>query len=198
MTLCELLCTSHGQKVPVTLHSGSWGLGPELDPSCAESDLPRDADVDLPIWAAQRVMQQELATVKLPKHFSKRLADDTEADATCVPVRQLCSRFYDVGKKLEHLVQSDRLSVVWNALRYRYRELLSKAHSAAPSNANGLAFVTHLSVEERALFDRGRASTAAFRAWRYREGERLHQHSTPDIVPASKRMKLSNHTSSIS
>jgi hypothetical protein len=187
------------QKVPATVHAGCWGLGPELDPSCIDTDLPPDAKCELPLWAAQRLQQQQLASAHLPRHFSRRLADDIDADPTCVPLRHVSERFFDVGKKLHSITVSDRLRIVWDALKGRYRELLSKAHSAASSGSAALAFVSHLSVEERALFDRGRQSTASFRAWRYREGERLqqpplHSSSSQEHAPAKRTRLQSGYT----
>jgi hypothetical protein len=55
------------------------------------------------------------------------------------------------------------------------QELLIKAHSAAESAAEVSAIQQRLTVEERRIFDGGRASAAAFDRWR-----------NSDLVPARR------------
>lgn len=73
-----------------------------------------------------------------------------------------------VGAKLWRLCGDERLRVVWDALKGRHKELLSRSHAGL----GGKSFVSQLTAEERAIFDRGHEATASFRRWRYREGER--------------------------
>lgn len=156
-----------------------------LDPSSEDNNVEQGAKIDLPLWLAHDLFQRQAVLINLPNFFNKRLRKEMQADPGCVDLRTRCPYFYEVGCKLTPLTNDATLgSFLLYALRGRYKDILSKAHSAAVSTTPKVMQL--LSKEESLLYEAGRESMAAFKKWRL-EGTRLERAA----VLGKKRKPLS-------
>jgi len=90
----------------------------------------------------------------------------------------------ELRSKLARACEASQLLTTWQsdacfptASAARPQELLIKAHSAAESAVEVSAIQQRLTLEERRIFDGGRASVAAFDRWRH-----------SDLVPQHRRL----------
>ena len=144
-----------------------------------------------------------------PLSPSASTLDDLNAEPALARLREKCPYWFDVGMALATQCAGEELFTglaksVADAFQSRYRELLSKAHTAA-CNRELLKFVPLLTREERhgarllcmslwtppptpvhltrgvaaSVFEAGRGSMAAFQAWRYSTEARLSCASRP-------------------
>eukprot|EP00249_Psilotum_nudum_P009592 c22029_g1_i4 orf=194-748(+) len=142
-----------------------------LDPGSEDNNVDQGAKVDLPLWLAQDLFHRQAVVINLPSFFGQRLRKEVKADPACVDLRSRCPYFYGLGCKLAPLTADTTLGTfLLYALRGRYRDILSKVHSAAVAATP--KFMQLLTREETQLFEAGRDSMKAFKKWCLR-GTRL-------------------------
>ncbi|KAF9594275.1 hypothetical protein IFM89_028932 [Coptis chinensis] len=92
---------------------------------------------------------------------------EIQADVACVDLKSRCSYFYELGCKVAPLfalmAKPECPAKNWKG-HGRYKEVLSKAHSAAFIMAP--KFLTLLTKEETQLYEAARSSMTAFKKWR--------------------------------
>ncbi|KAH7330772.1 hypothetical protein KP509_20G001000 [Ceratopteris richardii] len=158
------------ETVSVVFRVAADGVG-ILDPGSEDNNVEQGAKVDVPLWLAQDLCQRQAAFINLPGYFSQRVRKEMQADPGCVDIRTRCPYFYGVGCKLVPITNDATLgSFLLYTLRGRYKDILSKAHSAAISSTPKVMQI--LSREETMLFQAGRDSMTAFKRWRV-EGTRM-------------------------
>ncbi|KAL5980994.1 hypothetical protein ACLOJK_028914 [Asimina triloba] len=111
-----------------------------LDPGSETNNVEQGAKVDLPFWLSHELCLRQAVSINLPPCFNQKLGDRT------------------IGSFLLYTFSG------------RYREVLSKAHSAAC--ATSPKFLPLLTREE----SHSRSSMAAFKKWRV-GGSRLERAS---------------------
>ena len=206
--------------LPGTLGAPLWGLG-----------APSSPDLLLAPWTAPR--RTKTGRLQAGKHVRRPLLcshatpplspsastlDDLNAEPALARLREKCPYWFDVGMALATQCAGEELFTglaksVADAFQSRYRECLSKAHTAA-CNPEMLKFVSVLTREERhgapmspmhcvrdphncpcaahltrggvaSVFEAGRGSMVAFQAWRYSTEARL-----PSALPAHRLQSL--------
>uniref|UniRef100_A0A1D1YIM0 DNA replication complex GINS protein PSF3 n=1 Tax=Anthurium amnicola TaxID=1678845 RepID=A0A1D1YIM0_9ARAE len=162
------------EPVSVVFQVGANGVG-LLDPGSETNSVEKGAKVDLPFWLAHELYLRQAVSINVPACFSQKTRKEVQADAACVDLRSRCPYFYQLGCKIVPLV-GDRS--IGSFLRYtftsRYKEILSKSHSAPVSTAP--KYLTCLTHEESQLFEAARSSMASFKKWRV-GGSRLEKAS---------------------
>ena len=153
-----------------------------------------------------------------PAPLLRSTLDELNAEPSLARLREKCPYWFDVGMALATQCAGEELFTglaksVADAFQSRYRECLSKAHTAA-CNPEMLKFVSVLTREERhgapmspmhcvrdphncpcaahltrggvaSVFEAGRGSMVAFQAWRYSTEARL-----PSALPAHRLQSL--------
>ncbi|XP_038980522.1 probable DNA replication complex GINS protein PSF3 isoform X2 [Phoenix dactylifera] len=115
-----------------------------LDPGSETNSVEKGAKVDLPFWLAHELYLRQAVSISVPACFSQKVSDKS------------------IGSFLHY------------AFTHRYKEILSKSHSA--SVATVPKFLTRLTKEESQLFEAARSSMLAFKKWRL-GGSRLEKAS---------------------
>ncbi|KAK9854786.1 hypothetical protein WJX84_003225, partial [Apatococcus fuscideae] len=139
-------------QVPAVVRKGVKGLGPALDPSCAGRDLPANTQLDLPMWLLPTMAARTSAHVMLPRFYGEKMRRKLQAGAHCEDLRSRCLYFYDVAEALNDIVHQPALEqLTMMAFQGRYRELLTKAHTAAEGPAL-TKLKAKLTAEETNLF----------------------------------------------
>ncbi|CAA6656655.1 unnamed protein product [Spirodela intermedia] len=134
-----------------------------LDPGSESNCVEAGAKVDLPLWLAHELHLRQAVSIGVPPCFSQRTRKEVQADAACVDLRSRCPYFYELGCKI---FPCDRRQEHRPFLLYtftsRYKEILSKSHSAPVSTSP--------------MFKAAQWSIASFRKWRV-GGSRLEKAS---------------------
>ncbi|XP_057979099.1 uncharacterized protein LOC131165381 isoform X2 [Malania oleifera] len=105
-----------------------------LDPSAEANCVEHGSKVELPFWIAHELHQRQAALINAPTCFNQKIGDRT------------------IG------------SLLLIAFRTRYKEVLTKAHTAASILAP--KFLALLTKEETHLFEAAQSSLATFKKWR--------------------------------
>ncbi|OVA14937.1 GINS complex [Macleaya cordata] len=148
----------------VVFQVGANGVG-LLDPSAETNNIEKGAKVELPFWLAQELHLRQAVSVTVPACFNQKTRKEIQADAPCVDLRNRCPYFYELGCKVAPLIGDRTIgSFLLYAFTGRYKEVLSKAHSAAFAVAP--KFLTLLTKEETHLYEAARSSMKAFKKWR--------------------------------
>lgn len=146
-----------------------------LDPGSEMNRVEQGAKVDLPFWLTHELFLRQAVSINLSACFNQKTRKEVQADAACVDLRSRCPHFYELGCKLVPMVGDRSIgSFLLYTFTGRYKEILSKAHSAA--FAASPKFLPLLTREESHLFEAARSSMAAFKKWRV-GGSRLERAS---------------------
>lgn len=102
-----------------------------LHPTVTEEYLPKDTELELPLWLAQSLREKNMVELQLPKHYRTKMRDAITAGAASVDLREYSFYFYDVGIRLSRLLRDeDLLRTLRRAFcGERFRDLL--VHSLA-------------------------------------------------------------------
>ncbi|XP_058099662.1 uncharacterized protein LOC131244010 isoform X1 [Magnolia sinica] len=162
------------ELISVVFQVGANGVG-LLDPGSETNNVEQGAKVDLPFWLAHELCLRQAVSINIPHCFNQKTRKEIQADAACVDLRTRCPFFYELGCKVTPLVGDRSIgSFLLYAFSGRYKEVLSKGHSAAFATAP--KFLPLLTREESHLFEAARSSMAAFKKWRV-GGSRLERAS---------------------
>ncbi|XP_043725709.1 DNA replication complex GINS protein PSF3-like [Telopea speciosissima] len=133
--------------ISVVFQVAANGVG-LLDPSAETNSVEQGSKVELPFWLAQELHLRQAVAMNVLACFNQKTRKEIQVNAACVDLRNRCPYFYELGCKIAPL----------------YKEVLSKAHSAAFAVAP--KFLTLLTKEETHLYEAARSSMAAFKKWR--------------------------------
>ena len=86
-------------RVPFKFLLDADRLG-HLHPTVQEEDLPKDTEVELPVWLGKAFYDRNMVAVELPKHFKGKMRDHLLAGADAVNLKELSPYYFDVGVKL--------------------------------------------------------------------------------------------------
>ncbi|XP_073118289.1 DNA replication complex GINS protein PSF3 [Elaeis guineensis] len=162
------------EPISVVFQVGAHGVG-LLDPGSETNNVENGAKVDLPFWLAHELYLRQAVSISVPACFSQKTRKEIQADAACVDLRIRCPYFYELGCKIVPLVSDKSIgSFLHYAFTGRYKEILSKSHSASVVTVP--KFSTRLTKEESQLFEAARSSMLAFKKWRL-GGSRLEKAS---------------------
>ncbi|KAJ4975909.1 hypothetical protein NE237_001015 [Protea cynaroides] len=150
--------------VSVVFQVAANGVG-LLDPSAETNSVAQGSKVELPFWLAQELHVRQAVAMNVLACFNQKTRKEVQADAACVDLRNRCPYFYELGCKIAPLVGDRTIgSFLLYTFSSRYKEVLSKAHSAAFVVAP--KFLSILTKEEIHLYEAARSSMAAFKKWR--------------------------------
>ncbi|KAL8144524.1 hypothetical protein V2J09_017556, partial [Rumex salicifolius] len=150
-------------SIPVAFNKAATGVG-LLDPSSETNNVEQGAKVELPFWLAHELHSRQAVTMSVPPCFNQMTRKEIQADAASVDLRSRCHYFYGLGCKIAPMVGDKTIgSFLLYAFSNRYKDVLSKAHTAAfvPSSKP----LTLMSTEE-ILCETAQSSMAAFKKWR--------------------------------
>ncbi|MQL75528.1 hypothetical protein Taro_007901 [Colocasia esculenta] len=177
------------EPISVIFQVGANGVG-LLDPGSETNSVEKGAKVDLPFWLSHELYLRQAVSINVPSCFSQKTRKEVQADAACVDLRSRCPYFYELGCKIVPIATDKSIgSFVHYAFTSRYKEILSKSHSAPVSTAP--KFLAHLTNEESQLFEAARSSMASFKKWRV-GGSRLEKAS---ILGRKRKTTISQHSS---
>ncbi|XP_020089152.1 probable DNA replication complex GINS protein PSF3 [Ananas comosus] len=152
------------EPIAVVFQVGANGVG-LLDPGAETNSVEKGAKVDLPFWLAHELYLRQAVSISIPACFGQKTRKEIQADAACVDLRIRCPYFYELGCKIVPLVSDKSIGpFVRYAFTSRYKEILSKSHSAPVATVP--KFLPRLTKEETQLFEAARSSMAAFKKWR--------------------------------
>ncbi|XP_057979098.1 DNA replication complex GINS protein PSF3-like isoform X1 [Malania oleifera] len=150
--------------VSVMFQKAANGVG-LLDPSAEANCVEHGSKVELPFWIAHELHQRQAALINAPTCFNQKTRKEIQADAACVDLRNRCPYFYELGCKIVESIGDRTIgSLLLIAFRTRYKEVLTKAHTAASILAP--KFLALLTKEETHLFEAAQSSLATFKKWR--------------------------------
>ncbi|KAF7816480.1 DNA replication complex GINS protein PSF3-like [Senna tora] len=137
--------------VSVIFQKEASGVG--IDPS-SETDY---------IEAGSKLRQA--VSVNVPPCFNQNTRLEIQADSACVDLRSRCPFFYEFGCKVAPLVGDRTIGfLLLSAFKNRYKEVLTKAHTAAFTAAS--KFWSILTKEEINMYEAAQSSMASFKKWR--------------------------------
>ncbi|KAL6326509.1 hypothetical protein AAG906_008371 [Vitis piasezkii] len=152
------------ELVSAVFQKAANGVG-ILDPSAETNSVEQGSKVELPFWLAHELLQRQAVTINVPACFNQKTRKEIQADAPCVDLRSRCPYFYELGCKVAPLVGDRTIgSLLLQAFLSRYKEVLSKAHTAASTPVPKV--LTLLTKEETNLYETAQSSMAAFKKWR--------------------------------
>ncbi|KAB1217609.1 DNA replication complex GINS protein PSF3 [Morella rubra] len=151
------------EVVSVIFQKAVSGVG--IDPSSETDNVEVGSKVELPLWLAHELQLRQAVSMNVPSCFNQKTRLEIQADSACVNLRSRCPYFYEFGSKIAPLV-SDRTigPLLLSAFKSRYKEVLTKAHTAAFSAAS--KYPSLLTKEENNLYESAQSSMAAFKKWR--------------------------------
>ncbi|XP_058099664.1 uncharacterized protein LOC131244010 isoform X2 [Magnolia sinica] len=142
------------ELISVVFQVGANGVG-LLDPGSETNNVEQGAKVDLPFWLAHELCLRQAVSINIPHCFNQKTRKEIQADAACVDLRTRCPFFYELGCKVTPLVGDRSIgSFLLYAFSGRYKEVLSKGHSAAFATAP--KFLPLLTREESHSFKKWR------------------------------------------
>ncbi|KAK9088782.1 hypothetical protein Scep_027864 [Stephania cephalantha] len=143
---------------------GANGVG-LLDPSAETNRVEQGSRVELPFWLANELYLRQAVSVNIPPCFNLKTRREIQADAACVDLRSRCPYFYELGCKVAPLIGDKTIgSFLLYAFMNRFKDILSKAHSAAFAVAP--RFLPLLTKEEMQLYEAACSSMTGFKKWR--------------------------------
>ncbi|XP_030931566.1 DNA replication complex GINS protein PSF3-like [Quercus robur] len=149
--------------VAVIFQKAASGVG--IDPSSETDCVEVGSKVELPFWLAHELQQRQAVSMNIPTSFNQNTRLEIQADSACVDLRSRCPYFYEFGCKIAPLVGARNIGpLLLSAFKSRYKEVLTKAHTAAFTAAS--KNLTILTKEETNLYEAAQSSMAAFKKWR--------------------------------
>lgn len=152
------------ELIPMVFQKAATGVG-LLDPSSETNNIEQGAKVELPFWLAHELHTRQAVVMSIPSCFNQMTRKEIQADPASVDLRNRCQYFYELGCKIAPMVGDRTIgSFLLYAFKNRYKEVLSKAHTA-----NFVATTKPLSLltkEETHLCEAAQSSMAAFMKWR--------------------------------
>ena len=147
-----------------------------LDPSCNQTDLPRGAVVELPLWLATTLARRGDVTLEPPPFLTKRFRRMLQAGPSSVNLRECSTYVLEVGSALMPCVNADEQREVDEILRLcfggeRYCAILNNATSSSSLTEDTTEFTRKLTRDEAKLFAAGSRDAAAFVQWKGRNAE---------------------------
>ncbi|KAJ4720061.1 DNA replication complex GINS protein psf3 [Melia azedarach] len=133
------------ELVPVVFHKSANGV--KVDPSAEKDSV------------------EEAVSISVPTCFNQKTRREIQADAANVDLRSRCPHFYEFGCKIAPIVGDRTIGkMLLSTFQMRYKEILTKAHTAAYTAAS--KFLKVLTNEETNLYAAAQSSMAAFKKWR--------------------------------
>lgn len=163
-----------------------------LDPSCRGDHLPEGTSVELPLWLAHPLAQQNaLVKLEVPPFLDARFRRMLKAGPSSVNLREFSPYVFQVGRQLAPLVEPEDASALDDILRLafggeRYRELLNNAMSTLDEDTT--EFTRKLTQDEKALFDAGVRDARDFIQWKGRRAETIA--AAPVVQRALKKRRF--------
>jgi len=90
---------SEEERIPCIFRIEGKSMG-HLDTLNDLEDLPEGSRVELPLWLACALHEQNIVHIELPKHFEKKMRDEMSAGASNINLRDYSHYFFEVGMKL--------------------------------------------------------------------------------------------------
>ncbi|KAG5177454.1 hypothetical protein JKP88DRAFT_261455 [Tribonema minus] len=156
------------ERVPCVFLEEAVGMG-MLDPSQENEDLPKGANVELPLWLARSLAPRGAVQVRQPRHYGELFRERLGAGAGAVDLRDASPHYYQVGGMLARLTNDTSLErlLLDTFVGERFARLLDTALNSA--GADIAAFTRALPASERRLFDAGFGARGEYARWKSRE-----------------------------
>ncbi|KLT40915.1 GINS complex, Psf3 component [Cutaneotrichosporon oleaginosum] len=174
-SLTSILADNH--KLPCTFTLEVPGLG-YLEGG-SEQNLQAGAKVELPLWMARVLAQNEFATFTVPQPFTQRVRANLNASAPAVKLSSLVgaggwwyrfgtaiAKIWDSGDSLLAMLREAFISRL-PALQNLSAHHASMDHSSIPEGTAGTgeAFREGMEADERELFNIGQESGRIVKKW---------------------------------
>ena len=102
----SILCEE--ERIPCKFLLDAAHLG-HLHPTVTEEYLPKETELELPLWLAASFNDRNMVEIQLPKHYRTRMRDAISAGAGSIDLREYSFYFYDVGLRLSQILRDDDL-----------------------------------------------------------------------------------------
>ncbi|KAI4382776.1 hypothetical protein MLD38_008694 [Melastoma candidum] len=153
------------EEEPVTVIFRKPANGVGIDPSAEKNCVEQGSKVELPLWIAHELCQRDAVSVNVPACFDEKTRLEIQADPANVDLRSRSPYFYELGCKMAPITGDRTLCYfLFFAFRSRYKEVLTKAHTAA--HVATPKVLSRLTNEEIDLYEAAQSSVAAFKKWR--------------------------------
>jgi hypothetical protein len=149
--------------IPVTALVNAHGLG-FLDPSGqGEEDLASGADLKLPIWLAESLIQKHMVTANIPKTHAKAIRHELRVDAASVSMAQN-PYIYELGSILALMTGDTELPLILaKTFSTRFAQLWDSARNWRDDDTSTVT--ASMCYAERKLFARGYDSISDYNVW---------------------------------
>ncbi|KMT18591.1 hypothetical protein BVRB_2g027220 [Beta vulgaris subsp. vulgaris] len=152
------------ELIPVVFQKAATGVG-LLDPSSETNNIEQGAKVELPFWLANELNTRQAVVMSIPSCFNQMTRKEIQADPGSVDLRNRCQYFYELGCKIAPTAGDRTIgSFLLYAFKNRYKEVLSKAHTATLIASTKP--LTLLTKEETRLCEAAQSSMTSFKKWR--------------------------------
>ncbi|GAA5866355.1 hypothetical protein JCM3774_006629 [Rhodotorula dairenensis] len=138
----------------------------------AEKDLRANTSLELPYWLAQKMADQDIVDLTMPRAYAPQVRHALRASPTALNLRNLGGgggSFYSGGIRLLHLVEDTELAAILEAsFKTRLIEIMDQSqHSLADHGGEGAAyeFAQGLDSWEKELFIAGETSARQIKTW---------------------------------
>jgi len=157
---------SEEETVPVKLKDKAIRIG-YLDPLTAGVDLDENTQLEVPLWLAMPMADNEMIEIGLPASYGPQMISKLTLGSQLESLGH-APYFFENGLLLaqKSVANSakDLPRELAAAFKTRYLPLLDKAHDNATTDS--LDYIRLLSNRERKLFNIGRAVTSDFEYWK--------------------------------
>jgi hypothetical protein len=155
---------SEEEPVTIEITQDLKGLG-LLDQSSEKLDLESGSRSTQPLWIALTMVSREMANVAVPKYFEESYRNTLEADPRIISLRERSHYFFEVGSKLNTVLQGSNLTPL--LLKVFIARVLH-LHNEASNNSDPkiMKKLTELELE---IYEKAMKSLREYSEWRDRK-----------------------------
>lgn len=180
---------SEEERIPVKFKTSSRymnHLNPNHDTNNHDDNdnddvLPEGTKVELPIWLALNLHQENWVDIELPKQYGNKMAQEIKAGAEAINLKEYSYYYFDTGLSLANALQNTNHAPVAPILRDTLRKALSgnrytqlMVRSLANYKHDDLAdYYNKLTHAEYIIFDEGLRAANDLASWRSGQASKL-------------------------
>lgn len=173
------------EEEPVTIEIARdlKGLG-TIEPSSEKFDLEEGTRMTQPLWLALAMVSREMANVAVPKYFEESYRNTLEADPRIISLRERSHYFFEVGSKLNTVLDGANLTPL--LLKVFIARVLH-LHNEASNNSDPkiMKKLTELELE---IYERAMKSIREYSEWRDRKFDMIRAYQNNE--KSTKRFRV--------
>ncbi|RWS27139.1 hypothetical protein B4U80_10775 [Leptotrombidium deliense] len=162
-----------------------------IDAASDSEDIAAGTQLELPLWLANKLLEEQLVTIDLPKGFNEQYRDILEADASVVDLHKLGPDFYKFGGELSksNIPESEEIAkTMVETFHQRIHKIMDYSLNASGDTPFEMAaFQNTLDNVELELFEEGKKCSKELKKW---ENRTLGKICANDKVVGLKKRKL--------